>query len=53
MFADKLKRRVNTAIVLYDFDLGYHFTGRPLSVMRERKTDSFHIFSVESVYPYR
>lgn len=52
-FADKLKRRVNTAIVLYDFDLGYHFTGRSLSVMRERKTDSFHIFSVESVYPYR
>ena len=52
-FADRLKRRVNTAIVLYDFDLGYHFTGRPLSVMRERKTDSFHIFSGESVYPYR
>lgn len=52
-FADKLKRRVNTAIVLYDFDWMYHFTGHPVSVMREKKTADYHIFYVESVYPYR
>lgn len=52
-FRDKLKRRVNTAIVLYDFHLGSHFTGRPASVMTERRTDSYHIFSVENVYPYQ
>ncbi|MCI9195600.1 MAG: hypothetical protein HFF14_08525 [Angelakisella sp.] len=51
-FADKLKRRVNTAIVLYDFNWGYHFTGRPVSVMREKKAQDYHIFYVESVYPY-
>lgn len=52
-FRDKLKRRVNTAIVLYDFHLGSHFTGRPLGVMTERKTDGYHLFNVENVYPYK
>lgn len=52
-FLNKLKRRVNTAVVLYDFDWMAHFTGRPLSAMREKKTDSYHIFYVETVYPYR
>ena len=37
-FADKLKRRVNTAIVLYDFNWGGHFSNHYLSQMREKKT---------------
>ena len=52
-FRNKLKRRVNTAIVLYDFHLGSHFTGALMSLMTERKTDSYHIFYVDSVFPYR
>jgi len=53
-FADKLKRRVNTAIVLYDFywSVG-HFSNHCVSQMREKKTDEYHIFYVEDVYPYR
>ena len=52
-FADKLKRRVNTAIVLYDFDWKGHFSSHFLSQMRERKTDEYYIFHVENVYPYK
>ena len=52
-FADKLKRRVNTAIVLYDFDWGGHFSNHFLSQMREKKTDEYHIFRIENVYPYK
>ena len=52
-FWSKLKRRVNTAIVLYDFHLGSHFTEAFLRMMTERKTDSYHIFYVDSVFPYR
>ncbi|MDE7283847.1 MAG: immunity 22 family protein [Lachnospiraceae bacterium] len=52
-FKDKLKRRVNTAIVLYDFHLGSHFTGALMSLMKERKTDSYHIFNVDNVLPYK
>lgn len=52
-FADKLKRRVNTAIVLYDFDWGGHFSSHFLSQMREKKTDEYHIFRIENVYPYK
>lgn len=52
-FADKLKRRVNTAIVLYNFDWGGHFSNHLLSQMREKKTEEYHIFHVENVYPYK
>lgn len=52
-FADKLKRRVNTAIVIYDFDWAGHFSSHFLSQMREKKTDTYHIFHVENVYPYK
>ena len=52
-FADKLKRRVNTAIVLYDFVWGGHFSSHFLSQMREKKTDEYHIFRIENVYPYK
>lgn len=52
-FKSKLKRRVNTAIVLYDFHLGSHFTGALMSMMMERKTDSYHIFNVDDVFPYK
>lgn len=52
-FADKLKRKVNTAIVIYDFDWAGHFSSHFLSQMREKKTDKYHIFHVESVYPYK
>ena len=52
-FADKLKRRVNTAIVLYDFDWAGHFSNHFLSQMREKKTDKYHIFRIENVYPYK
>lgn len=52
-FADKLKRRVNTAIVLYDFDWKGHFSSHFVSQMREKKTDEYHIFYVNNVYPYK
>lgn len=52
-FSSKLKRRANTAIVIYDFDLGAHFTGHPLSSMKEKKTDEFYIFNVDGIYPYK
>ncbi len=52
-FADKLKRRVNTAIVLYNFDWKGHFSNHLLSQMREKKTEEYHIFHVENVYPYK
>ena len=48
-FADKLKRRVNTAIVLYNFDWKGHFSNHLLSQMREKKTEEYHIFHVENV----
>ena len=50
---DKLKRRINTAIVLYDFDWGAHFSSYFLSQMREKKTDQYHIFHIANVYPYK
>ncbi len=52
-FADKLKRRINTAIVVYDFDWAGHFSSHFLSQMREKKTDTYHIFHIESVFPYK
>lgn len=52
-FADKIKRRINTAIVLYDFDWKGHFSSHFLSQMRERKTDKYHIFHIENVFPYK
>ena len=52
-FADKLKRRINTAIVIYDFDWAGHFSNHFLSQMREKKTDTYHIFHIENVYPYK
>lgn len=52
-FADKLKKKVNTIIVIYDFNLGNHFTRRPLKQMKEKKTQEYHIFNVENVYPYK
>lgn len=52
-FDDKLKRRVNTAIVLYDFDWSGHFSSCLLSRMREKRTEEYHIFHVSDVYPYK
>lgn len=52
-FAAKLKRQVNTAIVIYDFDWAGHFSSHFLSQMSEKKTDKYYIFHVENVYPYK
>lgn len=52
-FEDKLKRRANTAIVLYDFDWSGHFSSHFLSQMREKRTEEYHIFHVGDVYPYK
>lgn len=52
-FADTLKRRVNTAIILYNFYWGSHLSNHLTSQMREKKTDEYHIFYVEDVYPYQ
>lgn len=52
-FLSKLKRRVNTAIVIYDFYLPKHFTGHPMSVMKEKRTDDFYIFDIDSIFPYQ
>ena len=52
-FADKLKRKVNTIIVIYDFDLANHFSRHSLKQMKEKKTDEYHIFNVENIYPYK
>ena len=51
--SSKLKRRVNTAIVIYDFYLSGHFTGHLLGTMKEKKTDEFYIFNVDTIYPYK
>lgn len=54
MFKDKLKRKVNTAIVIYDFYLGAeHFTGHNIKQMSEKKTDEYHIFHVANIYNYK
>lgn len=50
---NKLKRRVNTAIIIYDFYWAGHFSNHFLSQMREKKTDEYYIFHVENVYPYK
>lgn len=52
-FADKFKRRINTVIVIYDFDWMGHFSGHFLSQMSEKKTDKYHIFHIADVYPYK
>ena len=51
-FRDKLKRGVNMVIVLYDFHSGL-FIGALMSLMTERKTDSYHIFHVDNVLLYK
>lgn len=48
-FEDKLKRQVNTAVVIYGFYLGAHYTGRPGSVMREKKAPDYHVFAVDEL----
>lgn len=52
-FYDKLKRKVNTAIVIYDFNWSGHFSNHLLKQMSEKKTEQYYIFHVENVYPYR
>lgn len=52
-FADKIKRCINTAIVLYHFDFGGHFSNHCLSQMRGKKTDKYYIFYIENVFPYK
>lgn len=52
-FKDKLKRRVNTVIVIYDFNWLTHLSDHFSSQMKERKTDEYHIFYIEDVYPYK
>ena len=52
-FLTKLKRTVNTAIVIYDFYLGAeHMTGHTYKQMSEKKTDSYYIFHVANLFPY-
>lgn len=48
-FLSKLKRRVNTAVVIYGFYLGAHYTGHAASVMREKKGPDYHVFAVEEM----
>lgn len=52
-FVNKLKKAANTIIVIYDFDLGNHFSGHPLGVMKEKKSDEYHIFNIGHVFPYK
>lgn len=52
-FADKTKYRINTAIVIYDFYLSEHFSSHHLSQMCEKKTDKYHIFHIEDIFPYK
>lgn len=52
-FSNKLKRQVNTAIVIYDFYLGAHFTGHLLSTMKETRTYDYYIFDVNTIFPYK
>ena len=48
-FTSKLKRQVNTAVVIYGFYLGAHYTGRPAAVMREKRGPDYHVFAVEEM----
>ena len=48
-FLSKLKRQVNTAIVIYGFYPGAHFTGHNYSMMREKKTEEFYLFHVDNI----
>lgn len=52
-FSDKTKCRINTAIAIYEFDWRGHFSNHFLSQMKERRTDKYHIFYIENVYPYK
>ncbi|MBE6902237.1 MAG: hypothetical protein E7478_07160 [Ruminococcaceae bacterium] len=52
-FMNKLKRTVNTVIVIYDFYLGAeHMTGHTYKQMSEKKTDDHYIFHVANIFPY-
>ena len=50
---NKLKKKVNAIIVIYDFHLGNHFSNHPLGVMKEKKSDDYHVFSIDNVVPYK
>ena len=52
-FSDKFKKKVNAVIVLYDFHLMSHFSRHNLRQMKEKRTDSYHIFSVDNVFNYK
>ena len=54
MFKDKLKRKINTAIVIYDFYLGAeHFTGHSFKQMSEKKTENYYVFHIENICNYK
>lgn len=54
MFSAKLKRQVNTAIVIYDFYLGAeHFTGHTAKQMSEKRAENYHIFHVVNIVQYK
>lgn len=52
-YVNKLKKKANTIIVIYDFHLGNHFSNHPLGVMKEKKCDEYHIFNINNVVPYK
>ena len=53
MFKDKLRRKVNTAIVIYDFYSADHFTGHNIKQMTEKKAEEYHVFWVGDICNYQ
>lgn len=54
MYKEKLPRRMNTAIVLYDFYLGAeHFTGHSAKQMSQKKGEDYSILHIANIVHYQ
>ena len=52
-FKEKAFKNQEFSLKKFNFYLLSRLTDRPYSVMREKKTDEFYIFDVESISPYK
>ncbi len=49
---DKMPRKMNTAIVIYEFYLGDHFTGHNLKQMTQKKGEDYSIIHIDNIVNY-
>lgn len=49
---DKMPRKMNTAVIIYDFYLGDHFTGHNLKQMKQKKGEDYSVFHISDIVHY-